>query len=146
MDNIEALDVLHKLLTAAGHPDMTSVDRPSPERIVVTYGSGSQGYLWTADPGSKATPAALPETLPHPRHRVLHLLKFVTDLLDFVRPSLFAGWETVSYPGVALSPSGLRLRGAAGGTALLRATSGSGPTDPDTPPFPDYEIPDSVRS
>jgi hypothetical protein len=148
----QVLDVFEGLLIAAEHPDIVSVRRygqdaapggGSPAGIKVKHRSGSEAYLWGAiRPG--ATPVPMPDKPPAPRFRAPRLAIFAAQLLGAARPPAFRSWQLVAFPGLGHEPDtplGLDLVGADGGRLLLRATAGSGDSDPLDEPFPDYRIP-----
>lgn len=157
MESAQVLDVIERLFETAEHPDIVEVKRygrdlkpggQSPAGVKVTYQSGAETYLFAALPGTPApTPQELPAEMPPLKLRASHTLKFLIELLDVAKPAVFTAWRTVSFTGVTAGPSGMEIRCADGGTAYLRATCASGPTgDPVTQPFPDYVIPEKVKS
>jgi hypothetical protein len=153
----QVLDVVEWLFNAAGHPDIVEVERygrdlkpggQSPAGVRITYGSGAQTYLFAAAPSEPAPqPHPLPEQMPPLKLRALHSLKFLIELLDVARPDGFTAWRTVSFAGVWMKPAALEIRCTDGTSAYLRVTCTSGPVgDPETPPFPDYVIPEAVKT
>jgi hypothetical protein len=151
------LGVIERLFNAAEHPDIVEVERygrdlkpggQSPSGVGVTYQSGSAGYIWAAAPGTPApVPHDLPAELPSLRFRAQHTLAFLVRLLDAARPEQFTAWRPVAFDGVWMKPSGLEIRCKDGSSFYLRVTSGSGPTaDPKSDQFPDYVIPEGVKT
>lgn len=170
MESAQVLDVVERLLRAAQHPDITAVERygprlgpwgPSVEQskvkkitgVKVIYRSTATASLWEAVwPGEKAIPP--PAQIPPPNRRAPRLLLFVAQLLDYGKPEQFQSWQLVSLPAIGLDadrdvmPGGLSVVVADGSKMLLRATA-TGPTDGHEPveePFPDYTIPEGVRT
>ena len=156
----EVLDVIEGLLIASKHPDITSISRygrdtapggGSPAGVCVKYQSASEGYIWGAVEPDE-TPIPIPQVMPRPRLRAPRLAIFVAQLLDVARPAQFKAWRLVAIPGVGpvteqgTWPAGVSLICADGTKMMLRATAGSGPTDPAEEPFPDYTIPEEVSS
>lgn len=167
----QVLDVIERLLTAAAHPDIVTVERygpdlgpwgPTVEQSKVTTISGvrvvhrstATASLWEAVwPGEKPVPA--PDVLPAPRqNRAPRLAVLAARLLDVAKPDGFTAWRLVALPNLGLVdkqaglPFGLSIVTADRSQHLLRA-SATGPTvgeDPDVEPFPDYVIPEEVKT
>jgi hypothetical protein len=149
------LDAVERLHDAAEHPDIVQVRRygrdlkpggQSPAGVAIRYQSGSEVYIWAA-PAGKAVPAELPPAVASLRVRNPHAIRFLLRLLEVARPAQFKGWRTVAFPDLGLPDAcGVELKCADGSSFYLRVTSGSGSTDPATDPFPDYVIPEGVKT
>jgi hypothetical protein len=164
------LDVVERLLLAAQHPDIVAVERygpglgpwgPSVEQsrvkaitgVKVIHQSTATASLWEAIwPGEQAVP--VPDKMPPPNQRAPRLPILVAQLLDYAKPEQFRAWRLVSLPNIGMSPEqdgmpfGLSIALADGTKVLLRATA-TGPTmgqEPSQEPFPDYVIPEGVRT
>ena len=164
------LDVIERLLIAAEHPDIVSIDRYGPDLgpwgptveqskvkaisgVKVTHQSTATASLWEAIwPGEQ--PVTAPAELPAPARRAPRLLILAAQLLDQAKPEQFRAWRLVSLPDIGLAedqgvmPFGLSIALANGSKMLLRATS-TGPTvgnEPTEEPFPNYVIPERVRT
>lgn len=165
------LDIIERLLIAAEHPDIVAVERYGPgdgpwgpdvptskakaiTGVKVKYQSTATASLWEAVwPGEQPMPA--PAVMPLPtQNRAPRLAIFVARLLDVAQPEQFQAWRLVSLPGVGLPgdhgvlPFGLSIATAGGSKMLLRATA-TGPTvgfEPESEPFPDYVIPEEVKT
>jgi hypothetical protein len=167
MQLAEVLDVVEGLLVASEHPDIVSVKRygtatgPSADRsrtssisgVRVTYSSTATAVIWGAIwPGE--TPIPTPGEMPPPVERTGRLAIFVVQLLDVARPQQFRSWQLVALPD--LGPTAARGTAASGvsvvcadGTKMLLRTSSTGATvgaEPTEEPFPDYVIPEGVKS
>jgi len=161
MQLAQVLDVFEGLLVASKHPDIVEIERygrdvapggSSPAGVKARYQSGSEAYLWGAVwPGE--IPITVPDEMPPPKRRADRMAIFAVQLLDVARPDVFTSWQLVAFPD--LGPTDERGKSAAGvslvcsdGTKmLLRVTAGSGPSgDPAEDPFPDYRIPEGVKS
>lgn len=170
MNTARVLDLVERLLITAEHPDITAVDRYGPDLgpwgptvtqskvkhitgIKVTHRSTATASLWEAVwPGEQPVPT--PEVMPEPSRRATRLLILAARLLDHAKPQQLRGWRLVALPDLGLDtergvvPSGLSVVTAGGQSLLLRATS-TGPTvgsEPAEEPFPDYVIPEGVRT
>lgn len=170
MNLTQILDVVEGLLVASEHPDIVAVERygtegepwgPSVEKsrarsitgVQVRYQSSAKASLWGAVwPGE--TPIPLPEQMPEPKRRSERLAVFVVQLLDFARPEVFRSWQMVTLPGIGLeteqgkTAGGISLVCADGTRMLLRSTA-TGVTigqEPEVEQFPDYAIPERVKS
>ncbi|MET8278373.1 hypothetical protein [Micromonospora sp. NPDC005174] len=161
MPNAHVLDVVEALLIAAQHPDYTDVYRygrdsmpggQSPAGVSATHLSGSRSMLWAAEQPHDARPAdasdAMVTSMPG------RTLRLTLRLLDAAQPAEFTRWELCSAGGVGwpehgVSPSAIRITGADGTVAYLRATAASGPrggaAEPKEDPCPGYVIPQEVR-
>ncbi|MDG4774153.1 hypothetical protein [Solwaraspora sp. WMMD792] len=159
MQVAEVLDVLEALFQTSKHPDITDVRRygqdtepggNSPAGVRVYYSTGSTGMLWAAVGKPAPAPASLPAEMPAPRERARRTLAFAVQLLDFARPEEFTSWEPCAFTGVHSSPSGVKITCRDGGAVFLRATATTGPGgiagEPNEDPYPDYQIPEGVRS
>lgn len=163
MNTKDVLGVIETLHNAAEHPDIVHVERygrdtkpggQSPAGVAVRYQSGSEVYLWAADPGNPLpAPHDLPAEMPPLRFRAQHGLKFLLQLLDTAQPEMFTAWRPVAFDGIDMKPSGVELRGKDGSSFYLRVTSGSGPTggpesddNPNRDRFLDYVIPEGVKT
>lgn len=161
MRNNQLLDVIAGLLRAAQHPDYCNVARYGADQmpggqslagVKATHLSGSTSMLWAALAPRDAVPVPADDSmLTSMPGRTLRLMM---ALLDAARPAEFTSWELCAAPGVGWpetgrSPSAIRIVGADGTVAYLRATAASGPgggaAEPKTDPCPDYEIPQEVR-
>jgi hypothetical protein len=169
MGTTQILDVIEQLLVAAKHPDIVAIDRygpglgpwgPSVEEskvkritgVKVTHQSTATASLWEAVwPGGQPVPA--PTDLP-PDRRATRLLVFTAQLLDFAKPDQLRSWQLLALPDLGpdseqgATPAGLGLVATDGAKVLLRSTS-TGPTvgtEPAEDPFPDYVIPEGVRT
>jgi hypothetical protein len=120
-------------------------------RVATPQGTTS---LWEAVwPGEQ--PIDPPRVMPPPRqNRAPRLLIFTARLLDTARPDGLKAWRLVTLPQLgdpgtqAGLPFGLSIIAGDGRRVLLRATA-TGPTvgaEPDEEPFPDYVIPEGVRT
>lgn len=155
MESAQVLDVVERLHSAAQHPDIVLVKRygrdekpggKSPAGVSLKYQSGSEAYIWAAT-AEAAVPADLAPEVASRRIRGPHTIRLLLRLFDVAQPELFTAWRTVAFPDLGLSQvCGIELNGADGSIFVLRVTSGSGPTDPDGDPFPDYVIPEGVRT
>lgn len=138
MNTTDVLDLIEKLLTAAGHPDIAQVEQygqgtpQSPAGVAVTYQSGAQAFVWAVAGKPKTEPVELPEDLGPYKFRANHALKLVIDLLEAAKPAGIGGWRTVAYDGVGQRPAGLEVR-TDQGVVALRVTSGGAP-GPDSDP------------
>ncbi|OZV75217.1 hypothetical protein CA850_29020 [Micromonospora echinospora] len=156
MQTTAALDVIEALLTASAHPDFTGVSRygtdatpggNSPAGVKVTHRSGSATLVWATAAKPSADTVPLPATMPPPTQRVQRMVSFAVQLLDTARPAAFTSWEACNYPGVHISPAGLRITAADGTKVYLRVTNASGAgKEPAEDPHPDYQFPEGVRS
>jgi hypothetical protein len=166
---MQVLDTIERLLTAADHPDIVKVERYGPgdgpwgptvqeskvkhiTGVKVTHQSTATASVWEAIwPGEQ--PVDPPTTLPAPRSaRAPRLLILVSQLLDVAQPETLKAWRLVTLPDLGATgstlPAGLSLVDRDGGRLLLRATA-TGPTVGDEPtvdPFPDYVIPEEVKT
>ena len=171
MTTSKTLDVIERLLIAADHPDIAKIARygpgegpwgPTVERspakritgVKVTHQSTATASLWEAIwPGEQ--PAELPAVPPKPKQmRAPRLVILVTQLLDVAKPPQFQAWRAVTLPELgnpdtqAGLPFGVSIILADGKRALLRATA-TGPTlgdEPEDDPYPDYVIPEGVKT
>ncbi|MEO3776342.1 hypothetical protein ABGB16_05710 [Micromonospora sp. B11E3] len=156
MQVTQALDIMEALFQAAEHPDVTAVERygqdaqpggQSPPGVKVLHRSGSAAMLWAALPPRDVTPVPLPsEPLP-PKWRAARILVLAHQLLDAARPDAIRSWELCRQAGVE-SPvaAALGITASDGSVIYLRATSASGSAaEPETDPYPDYQIPQGVR-
>mgnify|MGYP007112205263 CR=1 FL=1 len=161
MPNKTVLDVVETLLAAANHPDYTKVSRygadsmpggQSPAGVKATHLSGSTSMLWAAPVPSGATPVEAGEGMVASMPG--RTLRLAMALLDAAQPAAFTSWQLCAAPGVGWretgrSPSGIRIVGADGTVAYLRATAASGPgggaAEPKQDPCPDYTIPQEVK-
>ncbi|MEU7170221.1 hypothetical protein ABZ949_01865 [Micromonospora tulbaghiae] len=161
MPNKTVLDVVETLLAAARHPDYTKISRygsddtpggQSPAGVKATHLSGSTSMLWAAAVPPGAAPAQADEGMVASMPG--RTLRLVMDLLDAAQPAAFTSWQLCAAPGVGWpetgrSPSAIRIVGADGTVAYLRATAASGPgggaAEPKQDPCPDYTIPQEVK-
>lgn len=157
----QALDVMEAILRAAEHPDVVEVARYGtdtqpggqvPAGIKAVHQNGSYAMLWAAVPPRDARPVPLGE-MPPPRLRAQRILVLAHQLLDVARPEPIAAWELCATPGVGdwdggdPPPSALRLTCRDRSVIYLRATAASGgAAEPETDPYPDYQIPQGVQS
>ncbi|GAB1641800.1 hypothetical protein [Krasilnikovia sp. MM14-A1259] len=166
----EVLDVIEGVLNASEHPDIVQVDRygdatepwgpnvqTSTSRSIsgvrVRYQSSASAMIFGAVWPSE-TPIPVPDEMPPPVRRAPRLAIFVVQLLDVARPAEFRSWQLVALSDLGptdargSSPSGVSLVCADGTKMLLRVSGASVSTgaDPETEPFPDYVIPDAVKS
>ncbi|NJP33674.1 hypothetical protein [Micromonospora thermarum] len=156
----QALDVMEALLRAAEHPDIVEVARygadtqpggQSPPGVKAKHENGSYAMLWAEVPPRDARPMPLGE-MPPPRLRARRILVLAHQLLDVARPEPFASWELCATPGVGdwtggdPPPSALRITCRDRSVVYLRGTAASGDeAEPETDPYPDYQIPQGVR-
>lgn len=162
MPNNRLLDVIAELLRVADHPDYQDIVRygadtmpggQSPAGVKATHMSGSVSMLWAATVPADAAPAVVDDasmvtSMPG------RTLRLVMALLDAAQPAAFTSWQLSAAPGVGWpetgrSPSAIRIVGADGTVAYLRATAASGPgggaAEPKQDPCPDYTIPQEVK-
>ncbi|MEV6798558.1 hypothetical protein AB0M91_09440 [Micromonospora rifamycinica] len=160
MQVTQALDIMEALYQAAEHPDVTTIRRygrdsepggQSPAGVRLWHQTGSSSMLWAAVPPRDAQPVPLGE-MPPPRLRFWRLLVFTHQLLDAAQPEPFERWELCATPGVGWTengqptPSALRITCRDRTVLYLRATAASGDRrEPETDPYPDYQIPQGVR-
>ncbi|WP_038842415.1 hypothetical protein [Salinispora arenicola] len=152
----QALDVMEAILRAAEHPDIVEVTRygadtqpggQSPPGIKVRHQSGTAAMLWAGASPRDATPVPLPTGPLPPRQRAARILVLTQQLLDVARPEVFASWELCRQPGVEVPvAAAVRITARDGSTIYLRGTAASGDTEPETDPYPDYQIPQGVQS
>ncbi|WP_433829721.1 hypothetical protein ACQP2E_08950 [Actinoplanes sp. CA-015351] len=154
----EVLDVIERLLTGCGHPEIESIHRygtdqaaggPSPAGVRVRCVSGAEAYLWGAiwtGENALSTPAVLPWPARPDRIAVLVCL-----LLDAARPAGLSSWQLVALDGLGPSdargkaPRGLRIVAADGTSLLLRATAAGAPMpEPADDPYPGWAIPETL--
>jgi hypothetical protein len=166
----EVLDVVEALLVASEHPDIVSVERygsstepwgPIVERsrtkvvsgVKVAYTATSTAMLsGQINPDVIAVP--MPAEMPPPTLRAPRLTMFVAELLNVARPQVFKSWQLVSRatagPKDELGklPYGISITCADGTEMLLlaQATGAMVGADPSEEPFPDYVIPEGVKS
>ncbi|MEU4563355.1 hypothetical protein AB0F72_33660 [Actinoplanes sp. NPDC023936] len=150
----EVLDVIERLLTESGHPEIAAVTRygtdvvaggPSPSGVRVRYTSGAEAYLWGAVwPGENILPT--PDVLPWPA-RADRIAVFTARLLDAARPATLNEWHVVALDGLGPSgargkaPRGLRIVAADGTSVLLRATAAGAPMpEPALDPYPEWTV------
>jgi hypothetical protein len=157
MQLAQVLDVFEGMLVASEHPDIASVGRygrdlvpggQSPAGVKVQHQSGSWTYLFGAiHPGE--IPVPIPDVLPRPKLRAPRMAIFAAQLLDVARPDVFRSWQLVAFQDLGhergVTPLGISLVCSDGTKMLLRATAGSGPTDPEDEPAPEYRIPEGVQ-
>lgn len=171
MATVSVLDMIERLLKTADHPDIVKIERYGPGKgpwgpnvaeskvqhitgIRVAHQSTATASLWEAVwPGEQ--PVEAPEVAPAPRqNRAPRLLLLAKQLLDAAKPDQLRGWRLVTLPNLGNParqeglPFGLSLVDADGKQHLLR-TSATGPTlgaEPESEPFPDYVIPEKVRT
>ena len=140
-----ALDTIAALFQAAGHPDITAVERygRDGQSVVVRYRPKAEAFFEPSK--AKSSPVELPEILPPYRFRAQHALKLLVDLLEVAKPAGITGWRTVGIDGVDLAPCGIELR-TDSGVVLLRVTAGS-PTllDADPQEWADWRPPDPLQ-
>jgi hypothetical protein len=170
MQLTQVLDIIEGLLRASEHPDIAAIERYgtlgapwnpkdlSPNGSItgvrVTYQATSTAMLYgSLRTGEKAIP--VPDTMPSPKEaRVQRLPIFVAQLLNFAQPPEFRSWQLVAFPGIGTTgqqgtaPAGVSIQCADGTKMLLQsqATGAMVGTDPDEEPFPDYVIPEGVKS
>jgi hypothetical protein len=141
----QVLDVLERLVTAAGHPDIVRVEQfgGSMGGLAIVYRSGATAYLSPVT--EKATAVGLPGVLPEYQFRIQHALRLLVDVLEVAKPSGWR-WRTVGIDGVALSPCGLEVDGPAG-RVVFRAIGGS-PTlhDADPAVWAGWSVPGEVAN
>ncbi|NIL42923.1 DUF2058 domain-containing protein [Salinispora arenicola] len=152
----QALDVMEAILRAAEHPDIVEVTRygadtqsggQSPPGIKVRHQSGTAAMLWAGVSPRDATPVPLPTGPLPPKQRAARILVLTQQLLDVARPEVFASWELCRQPGVEVPvAAAVRITARDGSTIYLRGTAASGDTEPETDPYPDYQIPQEVQS
>lgn len=160
MQVTQALDMMEAILRAAEHPDIVSVSRygadtqpggQSPPGIKAVHQTGSYAMLWAAVPHRHARPVPLGD-MPPPRYRAQRILVLAHQLLDVARPEVITSYELCATPGVGdwtgdPPLSALRLKCGDGSVVYLRATAASGGgAEPETDPYPDYQIPQGVQS
>jgi hypothetical protein len=166
----QVLDLVEGLLRASEHPDIVSVDRygTSPEPwgpnvatsrtksvsgIRVTYTATSTAML-AGQIEPKMVPVPMPAEMPPPTQRLSRLPIFVAQLLDVARPAEVASWQLVAHPQLGpkdrlgTQPGGITIVFADGTQMLLlcQATGAMTGTDPAEEPFPDYQIPEGVKT
>lgn len=151
-----ALEVIEALLHASEHPDFQSITRygsdttpggNSPPGVKVTHRSGSSTLIWVTAAKPDGATVSLPTEMPPPSQRVQRMVKFAVELFDAARPAEFSNWEACNYPGVHISPAGLRISASDATKIHLRVTNASGAArEPTEDPHPDYQFPEGVRS
>lgn len=157
MQVTQALDVMTAILRAAEHPDIVEVTRygadpqpggQSPPGIKVKHQSGTVAMLWAGVPPRDATSVPLPTGPLPPRQRAARILVLAQKLLDVAQPEVFTSWELCQQPGVEVPvAAAIRIAARDGSVIYLRATAASGGTsEPETDPYPDYQIPQGVQS
>ncbi len=139
-----ALDTVAALFQAAGHPDITDVERygKDGQSVVVRYRPKAEAFFEQVQ--AKSSPVELPENLPPYRFRARHALSLLVQLLEVAKPAGISGWRTVGIDGVDLAPCGIELR-TDQGVVLLRVSAGS-PTllDADPQEWADWRPPDPL--
>ena len=170
MQLAQVLDVIEGLLLASEHPDIVKVDRygtgtepwgPTVERsrtksvagVKVTYTSTATAILLGMIK-PETYPVPMPADMPPPSRRAPRLAIFVAQLLDVARPAIFSAWELMSSPTVGdpaqlgQLPYGISITGTDRTKMLLmaQATGAMVGTDPAEEPFPEYVIPEGVKS
>ncbi|MDY7084287.1 MAG: hypothetical protein SYR96_04215 [Actinomycetota bacterium] len=166
----QVLDVVERLVVASEHPDIVKVERygtatepwgPTVARsktttiagMKVTFTSTSTALLnGRIEPG--VTEVAVPDVMPLPTLRAPRFVTFVAQLLDVARPAQFSSWRLVGQPSAdkgsptAALPYGISFACADGTTMLLlcQATGAMVGAEPSEEPFPDYVIPEGVRT
>lgn len=156
MQATTALDVVEALLRASAHPDFQDIRRygadatpggNSPPGVKVTHQSGSATMIWLTAAKPDAAPVTLPAEMPPPPQRVQRMVQFLVALFDAARPAQFTSWEPGNYPGVHISPAGLRITAADSSKIYLRVTNASGASrEPTEDSHPDYQFPEGIRS
>ncbi|NYT93171.1 hypothetical protein [Salinispora sp. H7-4] len=157
MQVTQALDVMTAIFRAAEHPDIVEVTRygadaqpggQSPAGIKVRHQSGTAAMLWAGVPPRDATPVPLPTGPLPPKQRAARILVLAQQLLDVARPEVFTSWELCRQPGVEVPvAAAIRITASDRSVIYLRATAASGGTsEPETDPYPDYQIPQGVQS
>lgn len=169
--HMQVLDVIETLLRAAKHPDIAGIERYGPGQgpwgptvntskvskitgVYAKHQSTATASLWEAVwPGEQ--PLDTIPTMPTPKqNRAPRLLLFVAQLLEVAQPAQFKAWRLVSLPDLGSPkvqdglPFGLSIVTIEDKRVLLRATA-TGPTmgfEPETEPFPDYVIPQEVKT
>ncbi len=166
------LDLLERLLAAADHPDIVKIERYGPGQgpwgpdadqskvksitgIKVTHQSSATASIWLAQWPGEEQPIEAPAESPSPRpNRAPRLAILVKQLLDVAQPAELKAWRIVKLPGLgrpdtqAHLPSAVSVVTSAGERLLLRVTA-TGPTAGQCPaeePFPDYVIPEGVKT
>lgn len=166
----QVLDVVHRLVVASDHPDIVKVERygtatepwgPTVARsrtttiagLKVTFTSTSTALLnGRIEPN--AVEVAMPDVMPLPTLRAPRFVTFVAQLLDVARPAQFSSWRLVGQPSadpssqIAGLPYGISFSCADGTTMLLQcqATGAMVGAEPSEEPFPDYVIPEEVKT
>ncbi len=117
--------------------------------------SSATASIWLAQWPGEEQPIGEPNELPPPRqNRAPRLAILVKQLLDAAQPAQLKAWRLVKLPKLghpetqAHLPSGLSVVTASGERELMRVTA-TGATegfDFDADPFPDYMIPEGVKT
>ncbi|MEV0212788.1 hypothetical protein [Micromonospora sp. NPDC050695] len=155
----QALDVMEALLQASDHPDIAAIARygrdsevggQSPPGVSVLHRSSDTRALLTAFPAPRdATPVPLPTEPITMRWRAARILVLAHQLLDAARPEVFASWDLCRQEGThGPIAAALRITARDGSVIYLRGLAASGQVrEPETDPYPDYQIPlEGVRS
>lgn len=170
MQLAQVLDIVERLLVASGHPDIVKVDRygtatepwgPDASKsrtatisgLKLTFTSTSTALL-----DGRIVPRVVdvptPDEMPPPSLRAPRSVTFVAQLLDVARPEQFSSWQLVCPPDMGPKdrlgtlPYGIVIAGTDGSKMLLlcQATGAMVGNEPTEDPFPDYLIPEEVRT
>jgi len=145
--NVDALlDLVQRLLSAAQHPDVSSVERydGAAKGVVVTYRSGAKVFFAGAAGKPRTEPAGLGDDLGPWKFRRNYAMRMLLDVLEVARPAGLSGWRTVAIEKVDVKPGGIELV-TDSGPMVLHVTSG-GPMilDSDPADFAGWRVPDGI--
>jgi hypothetical protein len=152
----ETLDLLKRLLDAAGHPDVAEVSLysggPEPDRNGVAVKDRRGGHMYLSGATWKGEiPVDTPDVLPPPNLGAQRIAALTVKLLDAAKPVELQAWRLVALPDLgptdarSVAPTAVSLVGADGSRMLLRATHGGSQTgDPAEDPHPDWRVPEPL--
>ncbi|WP_045740975.1 hypothetical protein [Actinoplanes rectilineatus] len=154
MNLTDALDLLERLLNAAGHPDIASVKRygqgteQSPAGIDLADQRGAHMYLF-GEQRKGEIPIDVPTVLPTPKYGSQRVAVLAAQLLDAARPDALREWRLVAFGDLGptdargVAPAGISMLAADGSRILLRSAMGASKdtTAPDSEPSPGWTPP-----